>query len=179
MQAKFDSGAQRMRAKSIRQRRTLAVLSATLGAWVVLQVFAAGSPDTSLAAESAPAEEASDSASADLRVVIAYEPDSEFELGRCLFEIPEVDDVQQAASKPPQPRGSTEHVVPPVDAEAVARDAAGRLVISGVIYGRKNTALINGMYFREGEMVEGFRVIRISPTHVLVERDGVHVSLEL
>lgn len=179
MQASFDAGAQRMRAKTTRQRGILVILIATLGAWVGWQAFAAGSPDTSQAAQAPAVEGDSESTAADLRIVIAYEPENDYELSRCLFELAEADNVQQAVLQPPQLRESIQPAELPVDAEAVARDAAGRLVLRGVIYGRKNAALINGQYFREGEVVEGFRVIRISPAYVVVERDGVHVSLEL
>jgi hypothetical protein len=58
------------------------------------------------------------------------------------------------------------------------RERASRLELQSIVTSNGATmAMVNGKLLGEGDEVEGFRVVRIEGTRVVVEREGVRVEL--
>jgi predicted component of type VI protein secretion system len=73
-------------------------------------------------------------------------------------------------------RASRSEPVP--DAEAFRREAAARLRVGGILFGSSPTVLINGVARKEGEIVEGFRLLRIRRDTVVLEQSGESIELQ-
>jgi hypothetical protein len=43
--------------------------------------------------------------------------------------------------------------------------------------GQKPKAMVNGKLVVEGDVVEGFRVLKIGPRGIIVERDGIRLEV--
>lgn len=68
---------------------------------------------------------------------------------------------------------------PAVDQTALSRSTIGSLHLQGIVSGQVSLAIINGVMVSVGDTVDGFRVLEIRDRHVVVERDGMRIQVEL
>jgi hypothetical protein len=59
------------------------------------------------------------------------------------------------------------------------RLAAESLKLQSTIMGATPGAMVNGAFVREGGTVAGFRVLRIEPRRLVIEREGVKLAVEM
>jgi hypothetical protein len=59
------------------------------------------------------------------------------------------------------------------------RIAAESLKLESTIMGAAPGAMVNGEFVREGSMVAGFRVLKIEPQRLIIEREGVKLAVEM
>jgi hypothetical protein len=83
-------------------------------------------------------------------------------------------DLFAGAEEPQPPRPA-----PTVDVAAIRRDAAKNLKLVALIQGTPPRAVINGEPATEGDLLQGFRVLRITRDGVVVMKQGVTVELKL
>ncbi|MCC7351863.1 MAG: hypothetical protein IT446_14985 [Phycisphaerales bacterium] len=57
------------------------------------------------------------------------------------------------------------------------RHQAGQLRLQSTIMGQKPKAMVNGKLVEEGDVVEGFRVLKIGARGIIVERDGIRIEV--
>jgi hypothetical protein len=57
------------------------------------------------------------------------------------------------------------------------RIAAESLKLDSTIMGATPGALVNGQLVREGSIVDGFRVLRIEPRQLIIEREGIKLAV--
>ena len=57
------------------------------------------------------------------------------------------------------------------------RLAAESLKLESTILGAAPAAMVNGQLVREGSVVDGFRVLKIEPRQLIVEREGVKLAV--
>ena len=57
------------------------------------------------------------------------------------------------------------------------RHKAEQLHLQSTIMGQKPKAMVNGKLVVEGDVVEGFRVLKIGPRGIIVERDGIRLEV--
>lgn len=65
----------------------------------------------------------------------------------------------------------------PVD--ALLREAQKSLTLQAILLSETPQAVINGRVWRCGQTVEGFRIVRIEPRRILVEKQQTEVEIEL
>ena len=59
------------------------------------------------------------------------------------------------------------------------RQQAGQLQVTMAVMGTHPKATINGEMVGEGEVVAGFRVLKIEPRSVIVEREGIRLEIPM
>jgi len=59
------------------------------------------------------------------------------------------------------------------------RIAAESLKLESTIMGAAPGAMVNGEFVREGSVVSGFRVLKIEPDRLIIEREGVKLAVEM
>jgi hypothetical protein len=59
------------------------------------------------------------------------------------------------------------------------RTEAGKLRLDSTIMGQQPKALIDGKLVAEGEVVAGFRVLKIEPRRIRVEREGIRLEIQM
>jgi hypothetical protein len=59
------------------------------------------------------------------------------------------------------------------------RIAAEALKLESTIVGPTPGAIVNGQMVREGSNIAGFRVLKIEPRQVVVEREGVKLAVSM
>jgi hypothetical protein len=57
--------------------------------------------------------------------------------------------------------------------------AAGTLKLQSTMFGDESTAIINGELVHEGSKIGTFRVVKIEMGRVIVEREGIHLGLQM
>ncbi|MCX5661747.1 MAG: hypothetical protein NTW19_18870 [Planctomycetota bacterium] len=62
---------------------------------------------------------------------------------------------------------------------ASIRQAAGELRLQSTLQGDRPRAVINGLSLAKGQVIKGFVLVKIEARHVIVERDGVEICLEM
>lgn len=62
---------------------------------------------------------------------------------------------------------------------ASIRQAAGELRLQSTIRGEQPRAVINGISLAQGQQIKGFVLVRIEARQVIIERDGVQITLEM
>ncbi|MFI4862187.1 MAG: hypothetical protein ACIAXF_16095 [Phycisphaerales bacterium JB063] len=171
MPATVDAGAQRYQAQTRRKRWVLAALVTIMLISFAWNMTRSATPSRSHGAEPETDEAPVQEESLDMRVVLPYDPGHDLFLGRALFESPQPETVAPAPTQPAAPLA--------IDPVALREEASRLLDLQALIKGRYNTAIINGQRVVDGTTIEGFRVIDIKDTGVTLERDGVHIELEL
>lgn len=74
--------------------------------------------------------------------------------------------------------------VEPVAAPAPTLDefqaeASRKLALRSVITGADNRALVNGILYREGDVVDGYHLIHIDRRRIVVEREGLTATISM
>lgn len=59
------------------------------------------------------------------------------------------------------------------------RDKARALQLQSIMFGAVPTAMINGEVVRTGNLVEGFRILKIEPRRLIVERQGIELAISM
>jgi hypothetical protein len=59
------------------------------------------------------------------------------------------------------------------------RDQAGQLKLQTIVMGASPKALINGQLVGEGDVVASFRVVRITPRGMVIEREGIKLEIAM
>jgi hypothetical protein len=57
------------------------------------------------------------------------------------------------------------------------RTKARALQLQSIMFGAVPTAMINGDVVREGNVVEGFRILKIEPRRLIVESEGIELAI--
>jgi hypothetical protein len=94
---------------------------------------------------------------------------------RDLFRLPQVAQSPEPDEAAPQSRPESTDTPRRIR----VRDLASGLRLQAVMLGREPRAVINGSTLREGQSVEGFRLLRVERRHVDLDMDGVVVRLGL
>jgi hypothetical protein len=59
------------------------------------------------------------------------------------------------------------------------RQQAGQLRLHSILVGAQPKALINDELVREGDVVASFRVLKIEPRRVIIEREGIRLEVQM
>jgi hypothetical protein len=59
------------------------------------------------------------------------------------------------------------------------KEQAGRLRLDSIVMGPEPKAMIDGKLVSEGEVVAAFRVLKIEPRRIIVEREGIRLEIQM
>jgi len=106
-------------------------------------------------------------------------PASGVKITRDIFEPNPAYFPAQVAPRAPSPAAPPSEETPTKAKERTIRAQADSLRLQSTIASALPTAIINDLVLRQGDSVEGFRVIEIGTRTCVLEKQGVRVTLEL
>lgn len=174
-----DAGTRAMEARRRRQWMALAVLMVVavgIGAARLAQLVparaSADADDTAARPEQMDATE--DRAAPELAPTEATWP---VELERDLFAWDRV--FPPPADAPAEEAPTVVAEAPAIDPAELQREAQRVVRVQAIVLGDDPIAMINGEVWRPGQVVEGFRIVRLRDRRIVLEKEGVEVILEL
>lgn len=155
---------------------------------VYVRLFLKGEPETAAADEiatsmiatpdspsaSTPEPSASEPVTVVTRPVMAIEDPLTHKLGRDPFQVPIADFYQVPGAAVTDPTKTDAKQI-----EEEIRAAAARLELQSTIRGQAPMATINGRILQIGDEIDGFEIVTIEPTYVMLRCNGIWVKLPL
>ncbi|MEX2673752.1 MAG: hypothetical protein WD294_16750 [Phycisphaeraceae bacterium] len=175
--AKMDAG---MRAMQRKQRRQWAVLTMLLAAALVIGVvrLVHQGPEEVTASTTDETVDASSAGSVS-EPVVPVEINWPVEVRRDLFAWESVFPEDEPTPEPEPVKAPPEPTAPMPDVASVTRAATQNVRLHAIIHGDDPIAMINNEVWREGQQVNGFRIVRIASRHIVISKDGIQITLEL